>query len=188
MAIEIERKFLAHPAVLEHCRSGVDIVQGYLFTDAENTVRVRCLGERYFLAWKGRRQGPSRREVEREIEPGTGAAMLAMIPARSRVEKTRHRIAAHGHVWEVDLFGGALSGLILAEVELGHADEPVVLPNWVGREVTADERYRNSRLAAYALRSPPIADRRRALHPRAQRTPDSPISASVRPRRAWRLR
>ncbi|MCJ2083723.1 CYTH domain-containing protein [Methylobacterium sp. J-090] len=157
MPIEIERKFLAHPAVLEHCRFGVAIVQGYLFTDSESTVRVRRMGERYFLAWKGKRRGASRIELEQEVAPETGAAMLATVTTGLRIEKVRHRIEAHGHVWEVDLFAGALSGLILAEVELGREDETVVLPAWIGREVTSDERYRNSRLATRTARSLPIA-------------------------------
>ena len=151
MPIEIERKFLAHRAVLEHCRAGVCIVQGYLFTDCDNTVRVRRMGERYFVAWKGKRRGVCREEVEQEVDPEIGAALLATISPLNRIEKTRHRIPVHGHVWEVDLFAGKLDGLILAEVELGREDEAVVLPAWVGREVTMDERYRNSRLAARAL-------------------------------------
>ena len=151
MPLEIERKFLAHPSVLEQCGCGVPIVQGYLHTDAENTVRVRRIGERYCVAWKGLRRGACREEVELPVLPEVGAALLATIAPRDRIEKTRHRIDTHGHVWEVDLFAGKLDGLILAEVELGREDEAVVLPAWVGREVTMDERYRNSRLAARAL-------------------------------------
>ncbi|WP_342167007.1 CYTH domain-containing protein [Methylobacterium sp. SD21] len=148
MSIEIERKFLAHPSVLEHCRNGVRIVQGYLHTDDENTLRVRQMGERYFVAWKGKRQGAVRQEIEREVDAALGAAMLDSVSPRHRVEKVRHRIAAGGFTWEVDLFAGSLAGLILAEVELTREDEDVPLPSWIGREVTTDERYRNSRLAA----------------------------------------
>lgn len=57
----------------------------------------------------------------------------------------------------MDVFAGPLRGLILAEVELAREDEPVVLPTWVGREVTADARYRNSRLAAFGLDIPTVA-------------------------------
>lgn len=151
MPLEIERKFIAHPSVLEQCRAGAPIVQGYLHTDAENTVRVRRIGERYCVAWKGQRRGACREEVEQEVLPEVGAALLATIAPLDRIEKTRHRIDAHGHVWEVDVFAGPLSGLIVAEVELAREDEPVVLPAWVGREVTSDARYRNSRLAAFGL-------------------------------------
>lgn len=79
MPLEIERKFLAHPSVLEQCRCGVPIVQGYLHTDAENTVRVRRIGERYCVAWKGLRRGACREEVELPVLPEVGAALLATI-------------------------------------------------------------------------------------------------------------
>lgn len=157
MSIEIERKFLAHPAVLEHCRNGVRIVQGYLHTDAENTLRVRRMGERYFIAWKGKRRGAVREEIEQEVDSELGAAMLETISPRHRIEKVRHRIDIGGFTWEVDLFGGALGGLILAEVELTREDEDVPLPDWIGREVTTDERYRNSRLATLARKPVLIA-------------------------------
>lgn len=152
MSIEIERKFLAQPTVLAHCRNGVRIVQGYLHTDAENTLRVRLMGDRYLVAWKGKRRGAVREEIEREVDAELGAVMLETVPPRHRIEKVRHRIDVGGFTWEVDLFGGTLGGLILAEVELTREDEDVPLPEWIGREVTADERFRNSRLAALARR------------------------------------
>jgi CYTH domain-containing protein len=49
------------------------------------------------------------------------------------------------------VFEGENAGLVLAEVELEHSDEPVALPPWVGEEVTADPRYRNSALVAWPL-------------------------------------
>ncbi|MGH1587383.1 CYTH domain-containing protein [Methylobacterium phyllosphaerae] len=124
------------------------LVQGYLYTDAANTIRVRRAGEHTFVTWKSPRRGVSRDEVEFPIAPEDGAALLATVPPERRLEKTRYRIAHAGAVWDVDVFGGALSGLILAEIELAHEDQPVDLPPWVEGEVTGDARYRNSRLAA----------------------------------------
>jgi adenylate cyclase len=48
--------------------------------------------------------------------------------------------------WEVDVFEGENAGLIIAEVELAHEQQALDLPPWVGREITQDERYYNSRL------------------------------------------
>ena len=62
------------------------------------------------------------------------------------IEKTRYRIAFEGLVWEVDEFHGENLGLIVAEVELTDPDQGVVLPPWVGEEVTGDSRYYNSSL------------------------------------------
>jgi CYTH domain-containing protein len=35
-----------------------------------------------------------------------------------------------------------LNGVVLAEVELQHADQKLDLPGWIGKEVTGDPRYR----------------------------------------------
>ncbi|MCJ2072010.1 CYTH domain-containing protein [Methylobacterium sp. J-030] len=150
MAVEIERKFIAGPAVLAHCRSGTPLVQGYLFTDDANTIRIRQAGERMLVTWKSPRRGTSREEVEFAVPPADGAVLLARVPANRRLEKTRFRVEHAGATWDVDVFGGALAGLILAEIELAREDQPVVLPPWVQREVTGDPRYRNSRLAGGA--------------------------------------
>lgn len=39
---------------------------------------------------------------------------------------------------------GALSGMILAEVELEHEAQTIELPDWLGREVTGDLRFGQS--------------------------------------------
>ncbi len=151
MPVEIERKFIASPSVLALCRSGTHFVQGYLYTDDANTIRIRRAGERMLVTWKSPRRGACRDEIEFAIEPADGEELLARVPAGRRLEKTRYRVEHAGAVWEIDVFGGSLSGLILAEIELDREDQGVVLPPWVEREVTADARYRNSRLAAGAL-------------------------------------
>jgi adenylate cyclase len=144
--VEIERRFLADPAVLTLCRAGVQIRQGYLHTDGKNTLRVRRAGERAFLTWKGKKQGASRAEFEREISPDTADFLLSLVPPERCLEKTRYAVEHAGMVWDVDVFDGPLSGLILAEVELQREDQPVPLPPWITREVTHEKRYRNSKL------------------------------------------
>ncbi|MDD5061334.1 MAG: adenylate cyclase, partial [Candidatus Marinimicrobia bacterium] len=51
-----------------------------------------------------------------------------------------------GFFWEVDEFLGENVGLIIAEIELGAEDQPIIKPDWVGEEVTGDPRYFNSNL------------------------------------------
>ncbi|MBW3604900.1 MAG: hypothetical protein KY460_08320, partial [Actinobacteria bacterium] len=59
---------------------------------------------------------------------------------------------------EVDEFDGALSGLVIAEVEFESQDDSRAFqpPAWFGREVTDDDRYRNADLAQRS--SAPPAD------------------------------
>ena len=69
------------------------------------------------------------------------------------IDKTRHLVPHEGLVFEVDVFHGENTGLVLAELELEREDAPIVLPPWIGREVTGDERYFNAYLARRPFRS-----------------------------------
>ena len=73
-------------------------------------------------------------------------SQLVLVGPARRIEKTRYAVAYAGRTWDVDVFAGANTGLVLAEVELNSPDEPIELPSWVGREVTNDPRFRNSKL------------------------------------------
>jgi adenylate cyclase len=77
------------------------------------------------------------------------ALELLKLSANAPIEKTRHIVKANGHVWEIDVFEGANFGLVLAEVELQSEDEQIVLPSWIGIEVSDDPRYFNSYLSEY---------------------------------------
>ena len=48
------------------------------------------------------------------------------------------------------MFAGENKGLLMAEVELGSLDEHFERPDWLGPEVTHDERYYN----IYLLKTP----------------------------------
>jgi adenylate cyclase len=45
------------------------------------------------------------------------------------------------------VFEGRHAGLVIAEVELASQDQQVELPDWVGMEVTYDDRYYNASLS-----------------------------------------
>jgi len=147
MALEIERKFLViddswKPQVV---RSHV-LKQGYLASSPGPTIRIRTSDESAFLTIKGKTIGFSRVEFEYEV-PMEEALDLLKLSANTPIEKTRYIIKADGHVWEIDVFEGANQGLVLAEVELRSEDEQVVLPSWIGSEVSHDSRYFNSYLS-----------------------------------------
>ena len=41
-----------------------------------------------------------------------------------------------------------MDGVVLAEIELTDADQNLILPDWIGAEVTADPRYRKVNMVA----------------------------------------
>ena len=49
--------------------------------------------------------------------------------------------------FEVDVFSGDNTGLIVAEIELTHEQEVVGKPHWLGKEVTNDSKYYNAALS-----------------------------------------
>ena len=149
MGEEIERKFLVVGETWrDRAASRLDLRQGYLCREPERTVRVRLAGAEAFLTVKGRRRGVTRSEFEYAI-PVAEAAVLLDLCAGEPVTKTRWRVPVGDHLWEVDEFHGANAPLVLAEIELSAEDEAFVRPDWLGTEVSTDDRYTNSHLAAH---------------------------------------
>lgn len=148
MPQEIERKFLVRNDDWYVPGTGVPYRQGYLSTVPERTVRVRLAGDKGFLTIKGATRGAARAEYEYEIPAGEAGEMLDKLCERPLIEKTRYLVEHHGMVWEIDKFSGDNAGLVIAEVELEEEGQAVVLPDWVGKEVTGDPRYYNANLIA----------------------------------------
>jgi adenylate cyclase len=65
------------------------------------------------------------------------------------LEKIRHYVEVDGTLFEIDEFLGENLGLVVAEIELEHADEPFERPAWLGTEVTPLARYYNVNLASH---------------------------------------
>jgi len=149
MATEIERKFLVSPGAWQpHPGAGTLHRQGYLSGDPERIVRIRIAGDEAFVTVKGRTHGISRLEFEYPIPVSDAATMLDQLCPGPLVEKRRYEQPYAGLLWEIDVFEGDNAGLVLAEVELPTPTTPIVLPPWVGREVSNDPRYFNSNLVA----------------------------------------
>ncbi|ESA39038.1 adenylate cyclase [Leptolyngbya sp. Heron Island J] len=146
MAKEIERKFLVQGDAWRDLAEGRYYCQGYVPTQGTPTVRVRIIGEQGYLTLKGPVKGISRSEFEYEIPVADAQTMLVELCQTPFIEKYRYRIQLEDWIWEVDEFLGDNQGLILAEVELTHAEQTVDLPAWIGKEVTGDPRYYNSNL------------------------------------------
>lgn len=143
MAVEIERKFLVRPDRLPALVNGQRIVQGYIATADRTTVRVRLSDQQAWLTLKGRTTGISRAEFEYPIPAADARQMLDQLCGGGRVEKTRYCIDDDGLTWELDVFEGSNSGLIVAELELSSETQAFERPAWVGEEVSHDPRYTN---------------------------------------------
>ena len=154
MPVEIERKFLVVGDDWRHGDPpGQRFCQGYLAGEPGVTVRIRRAGAKAYITIKGKPVGSARSEFEYEIPVEEAEMMLKELCRRPLIEKTRHEVVHAGHLWEVDEFAADNAGLVTAEVELDHPNEPVELPPWVGKEVTLDPRYSNSALAASPIRA-----------------------------------
>jgi len=146
MPVEIERKFLVKKDLLPALRNGMHLVQGYLAISAEVTVRIRSKGENAFVTIKGKSTGLSRPEFEYEIPLQEAKEMLEKLCVKPLIEKTRYLISENGKQWEVDVFEKENEGLILAEIELMHEEQKIILPPWAGEEVTGNPDYYNVNL------------------------------------------
>lgn len=156
---EIERKYLIRmpdvPALraMDGCQAW-EIEQIYLLSVPGVTRRIRRIAEngetRYYRTEKRRLSDLSSDEREAQISKAEYDALRREAnPELKPIEKTRLRIPFEGQTLEIDLYPFWTDRAIL-EIELTSEDEPAHLPEWldVAREVTADKRYKNVRLAA----------------------------------------
>ena len=147
--IEIERKFLVlSDDFIAESFSKKRIVQAYISSNPDRTVRIRIKDNKGFITIKGKgnASGTTRLEWEREI-PLQDAETLLAICESGTIDKIRYEIKVGQHVFEVDVFSGENEGLILAEIELEDENEWFEKPSWLGKEVTNDERYYNAYLS-----------------------------------------
>ncbi|MGJ4856241.1 CYTH domain-containing protein [Labrys sp. KB_33_2] len=154
MAVEIERKFLVrNDDWRQQVRGSAIIRQGYFCRTPLLRARIRIYGDKGFITLKSEPGTRTRHEFEYEIPQADAVEIIRRFSIEPLVSKTRHDVHHGGLGWAVDVFTGANDGLVLAEVELEHEDQPVSLPGWVGEEVTGDRRYGNSNLARFPFTS-----------------------------------
>lgn len=152
LPMEIERKFLLHglpphAAVAESVR----IEQGWLpGTLIRERLRRTTSADGSSRCTRTIKVGASNARVELE-EPTDPALFAALWPltVNARIRKRRHLVPDGALLWEVDVFLDR--DLVLAEVELTHVDQLVVIPTWLApfvvRDVTNEPAYLNSVMA-----------------------------------------
>lgn len=152
--MEIERKFLirALPEGISECKSAI-IEQGYLdFGDGdEPEKRIRKLTEEektvYLYTEKGK--GDLCREEEEYEIPEYSYENLKELVVSLMLEKTRYYFPLGELTAELDVYGGSLKGLMVAEVEFSSLEEAegFTPPEFFVEEITYDKKYRNKNLA-----------------------------------------
>jgi CYTH domain-containing protein len=174
MGVEIERRFLVDGRQEMPWRNFecIEILQCYLsdviHSDGEIIWKDRKLAEdergianittwrirreigdsgvRGTLTAKGRRVGATATEYEWDISPEIFDDLnLDELPTITKIRYLWN--GEDGLLWEVDEFEGGLSGLIIAEVELDSEGQAVVLPPWVGLELTHLRGWSNASLS-----------------------------------------
>jgi CYTH domain-containing protein len=143
---EDERRFLLSELPSERT-DPVEIVDRYL----EGTrLRLRCVGgDTWKLTQKVRvdEADPSRILITNIYLSETEHGRLAALPA-AELRKVRWRLPSHPG-WSVDVFSGALAGLVLASSESPHDGRP---PVEAVQDVTFDEAFTGGALAWKARR------------------------------------
>ncbi len=147
MAEEIERKFLVKGDFKTEAFKAVRIIQGYISSVPERTVRIRIQEDKGYITIKGKGNvsGTSRYEWEKEL-PAEEARELLKLCEPGIIDKTRYMIKSGKHIFEVDEFHGENSGLIIAEIEIEAENQEFEKPSWIGKEITGDMKYYNSML------------------------------------------
>lgn len=165
---EFERKFLARVDRLPKLSrdKATRITQGYLAL-APYQVRVRKMGDRFIVELKG----PDDLEIEL-FRPGNalGTLLLRRVAplVAGIITKDRQLIPAEfDHLdWEIDFFLGANAPLVMVEIEMPSKKYPLdkrPRPDWVGQEVTGDDRFKNKNLAVRPFSEWPKAEQKEIL-------------------------
>ena len=144
--MEIERKFLIEKDIDLSGLEFRDIVQGYICLDPE--IRVRAMDGKYYRTDKS--QGDMVRE-EREREISCTMYNILMDNREGGVlEKRRYYMPYGKYIIEIDVYKRSLEGLIVCEVEFPTEKEAVAFmpPDFLGKDVTSDKRYKNKNLAS----------------------------------------
>jgi CYTH domain-containing protein len=146
---EIERKFLVKTLPDLSKAQQTYIHQGYL-TQASDSVeiRLRQKDKQYFITVKSG-AGMVRSEREISVDKKQFETLWPDTQGK-RIEK--HRWTGQLNTlltFELDIFMGALEPLVVVEVEFPSRQqaENFQPPDWFGREVTDDKRYKNKALA-----------------------------------------
>ena len=157
---EIERKFLINIKGFNMDLAGYSkemIEQTYVSDEPEIRIRksfiLENLSETYYETIKSK-GGLIRSEIEK---PLTKEQYDILFKERITdvIKKDRYSIAFKGYIIQLDIYKDQLKGLIVAEIEFASEEQANAFkpPQWFGKEVTEDKKYKNYSLAKDGLLS-----------------------------------
>lgn len=149
--MEIERKFL-----VKKCPKNIDeyecILMEQTYISVSPTIRLRRENEKYILTVKG--SGLiSREEFELEITKEQYDNLL-LKRETPFVKKKRYKIPLENNlIAELDIYFEDLEGLMTVEVEFLTENMALnfIPPKWFGKDVTMDNRYKNTNLSTCGI-------------------------------------
>jgi CYTH domain-containing protein len=156
VALEIERKFLlANDGWKSAIARSVRIRDGLIANSNGQKARVRIADDVATIALKSRKRDLIvRDEFEYSIPLSDAEEILRIMCDGNVLYKTRHFVLHASNTWQVDVYEGLLDGVVLAEIELTNVDQTLMLPDWIGAEVTSDPSFRKiNMLAAHLARA-----------------------------------
>jgi len=148
MGVEIEKKYLLkNDSWKDKVSNSTAFKQGYL-NDTDNSgnkssVRIRIEGDSANINIKSMTLSITRQEYEYPIPLNDAEKLLNDLCNKPLIEKTRHIVYYEECKWEIDEFEGDNKGLVVAEIELQNEKDDVPLPEWIGVEVSDQEKYYN---------------------------------------------
>ncbi|MBN2025533.1 MAG: NUDIX domain-containing protein [Actinobacteria bacterium] len=150
--MEIEKKFLLEelPERL-YAYPSVAIEQGYIVITASEELRIRKKGRALLLTFK-KGTGTTRHEIEIDISEEQYDDFKQCVVG-STILKTRINYPYREHTVEIDIYKGALEGLITAEVEFSSPQDMQEFspPSWFGKDVSLDDEFKNKSLALHGF-------------------------------------
>ena len=164
MQNEIERKFLVNPKLLDiESQNIIDIHyhnHAYLQSSQSYQVRVELHKTKFNpeeigrINLKGPKIGISRLEFEYKIPINEARLIYSFCPYK--ISKIRYKIPYsedNNLLWEIDFYQDSNEGLVSAELEIPDDSLNIILPNWIIKEITHDDRFYNKNLASRPFKS-----------------------------------
>lgn len=117
------------------------------YTNENQILRIRQKNENAFLTLKGKKNGISQPEYEYEINIKEAKKLLTF--CSKIIEKNRFEIFINNKKWELDFFKKENEGLNIAEIELEHENEEIIIPKWIIQEVSYNRKFSNANLSQH---------------------------------------